>query len=55
MARGYETITDPKRLAELNGGKGITRAGRNIPGLLIPLLRSDGRHGDISTGPTFRG
>src|SRR5271163_3318739 len=32
--RGYETITDRKRLAEV----GITPAGRRTPGLLIPLL-----------------
>ena len=38
MARGYETITDKRRLAELK----ITAAGRNVPGLLIPLLRVDG-------------
>ena len=38
MARGYETITDKRRLADLK----ITTAGRNIPGLLIPLLRADG-------------
>ena len=38
MARGYETITDKRRLAELK----ITTAGRNIPGLLIPLLRAEG-------------
>jgi hypothetical protein len=33
-ARGYDTITDKRRLAELK----ITAAGRNVPGLLIPLL-----------------
>ena len=33
-SRGYETISDKKRLAEI----GITPAGRRIPGLLIPLL-----------------
>ena len=39
MARGYETITDPKRLAEL----GIVKAARNcVPGLLVPMLRVDG-------------
>lgn len=37
-ARGYETITDRRRLAEI----GITAAGRNVPGLLVPLLRADG-------------
>jgi hypothetical protein len=31
--RGYETISDKKRLAEV----GITPAGRRVPGLLIPL------------------
>jgi hypothetical protein len=39
MARGYETITDPKRLAEL----GIVKAARDcVPGLLVPQLRADG-------------
>jgi hypothetical protein len=38
MARGYETILDRRRLADLK----ITPAGRNTPGLLIPLLRVDG-------------
>ena len=33
-SRGYESITDRKRLAEI----GITPAGRRAPGLLIPLL-----------------
>jgi hypothetical protein len=42
LARGYETITDPRRLANLVNGKGITRAGRNVPGLLVPMLRVDG-------------
>lgn len=37
-ARGYETITDKRRLADLK----ITPAGRNIPGLLVPMLRVDG-------------
>jgi len=38
-ARGYETITDSRRLAEL----GVVKAARNcVPGLLIPLLRADG-------------
>jgi hypothetical protein len=32
-SRGYETITDRARLAEL----GITPAGRRVPGLLVPL------------------
>jgi hypothetical protein len=38
IARGYETILDKRRLSELK----ITAAGRNTPGLLIPLLRVDG-------------
>jgi hypothetical protein len=39
MARGYETITDPKRLAELK----IVKAARNcVPGLLVPQLRVEG-------------
>ncbi|WP_322859150.1 DUF3854 domain-containing protein [Mycobacterium europaeum] len=38
FARGYETITEKRRLADLN----ITPAGRNVPGLLVPMLRSDG-------------
>lgn len=37
-ARGYETITDTARLAELK----IAKAGRNVPGLLVPQLRADG-------------
>ncbi len=37
-ARGYETITDKRRLADLK----ITAAGRNVPGLLVPQLRDDG-------------
>ena len=37
-ARGYETITDPQRLEHLQ----ITKAGRNVPGLLVPMLRPDG-------------
>jgi hypothetical protein len=37
-ARGYETITDTARLAELN----VARVGRNVPGLLVPQLRVDG-------------
>ena len=38
-ARGYETITDPRRLAELEHRQG--RPAR-IPGLLVPQLRVDG-------------
>ena len=37
-ARGYETIRDPRRLAEL----GITKAGQRTQGLLVPQLRVDG-------------
>ena len=37
-ARGYETISEKRRLADLK----ITAAGRNIPGLLVPMLRVDG-------------
>ena len=37
-ARGYETITEKRRLADLK----ITTAGRNVPGLLVPMLRNDG-------------
>ena len=33
-ARGYETIDDKERLAQV----GITPAGRRVPGLLVPLL-----------------
>jgi hypothetical protein len=37
--RGYETVTNPKRLAELK----IVKAARNcVPGLLVPMLRADG-------------
>ncbi len=36
--RGYETITEKRRLADLE----ITPAGRNVPGLLVPMLRVDG-------------
>ena len=47
MARGYETITDPSRLARLltdqNGRDlGIVKAGRNVPGLLVPQLAVNG-------------
>ncbi|SPM43341.1 Mycobacterium numidiamassiliense ORFan [Mycobacterium numidiamassiliense] len=42
MARGYETITDPERLVDLVDGQGITKAGRHVPGLLIPLRRAEG-------------
>jgi hypothetical protein len=37
-ARGYETITDRRRFADID----ITKAGRNTPGLLVPMLRVDG-------------
>ena len=38
-ARGYETITDSKRLAEVN----IVKAARDhVPGLLVPQLHADG-------------
>jgi hypothetical protein len=37
-ARGYETITDRSRLDAIN----IAKAGRNVPGLLVPLLRIEG-------------
>ncbi len=36
--RGYETITDPRRLALL----GIAKAGQRTRGLLVPQLRVDG-------------
>ncbi|MDQ1320601.1 MAG: toprim protein, partial [Actinomycetota bacterium] len=36
--RGYETVTDVRRLADLK----IAAAGRNTPGLLVPQLRVDG-------------
>ena len=36
--RGYETITDKRRLAEL---KIVTAARSRVPGLLVPLLRAD--------------
>ena len=35
--RGYETIRDPRRLAEL----GIAKAGQRTQGLLVPQLRAD--------------
>ncbi len=35
--RGYETITDSSYLTELK----IAKAGRSVPGLLIPELRAD--------------
>ena len=39
QARGYETITDRRRLGKL----GIVKAARNcVPGLLVPMLRIDG-------------
>jgi Protein of unknown function (DUF3631)/Domain of unknown function (DUF3854) len=37
-ARGYETIRDPRRLAQL----GIARAGQRTQGLLVPQLRAEG-------------
>jgi hypothetical protein len=37
-ARGYETISDPRRLAELR----IVKDGRRTRGLLVPQLRRDG-------------
>jgi len=37
-ARGYETIAEKSRLTDLK----ITAAGRNTPGLLVPMLRADG-------------
>ncbi|MBU3684920.1 MAG: DUF3854 domain-containing protein [Mycobacterium sp.] len=37
-ARGYETITDVARLAELK----IVKAAQTLPGLLVPQLRVDG-------------
>jgi hypothetical protein len=36
--RGYETIRDPRRLAEI----GIPKAGQRTQGLLVPQLRVDG-------------
>lgn len=37
-ARGYETISDPRRLAML----GVAKAGQRTRGLLVPQLRVDG-------------
>lgn len=38
-ARGYETITDSRRLAPLK----IVKSARScVPGLLVPMLRADG-------------
>jgi hypothetical protein len=37
-ARGYETITDIKRLADIK----VVTPGRRVPGLLVPQLRTDG-------------
>lgn len=37
-ARGYVTVDTKKRLEQI----GITKAGRNVPGLLVPSLRPDG-------------
>lgn len=36
--RGYETISDPRRLGELR----IAKDGQRTPGLLVPLLKADG-------------
>jgi hypothetical protein len=36
-ARGYMTVTEKVRLEQL----GVAKAGRNVPGLRIPLLRKD--------------
>ena len=38
-ARGYETITDARRLADAEDHQGRPR---HVPGLLVPLLRVDG-------------
>ncbi|MGE5763269.1 MAG: DUF3631 domain-containing protein [Mycobacterium leprae] len=38
-ARGYVTVDTKKRLADLN----IVKAGRSVPGMLIPLLGVEGR------------
>lgn len=38
QARGYVSVDTKKLLENL----GVTRAGRNLPGLLVPSLRSDG-------------
>lgn len=37
-ARGYVTVDTKRRLEQL----GVTRTGRNVPGLLVPLRRKDG-------------
>ena len=39
VLRGYETITDKRWFVET--GLKVTEAGRNVPGLLVPLLRPD--------------
>ena len=39
--RGYETVYDPRRLADLGFAKALCGF-RHVPGLLIPLLRKDG-------------
>ena len=38
-ARGYETITDPRRLTEI---RIVKKARKLVPGLLVPLRRSEG-------------
>ena len=54
-ARGYETITDPRRLAEL----GIVKSARGcVPGLLVPMLRTEGSTWGYqyrADGPRLRG
>jgi hypothetical protein len=37
-ARGYVSVDTKSRLERI----GVTKAGRNVPGLLVPLLRIDG-------------
>jgi hypothetical protein len=39
LARGYETITEPRRLAEIGLAKDAQKL---TPGLLVPMLRNDG-------------
>lgn len=37
-SRGYETVNDKSRLIDI----GVAQAGRRVPGLLVPQLRTDG-------------
>lgn len=49
LARGYQTITDPKELA----ARGFTPAQQRTPGLLIPIHTPDGSNGLYQFRPDY--